>query len=72
MGREDKKESYTSSGKHKAAKINTLKRRTQMKINRWKKYQDEITNGKRSGSAKRWDTTGLEKYLQILQNLPTS
>lgn len=40
-----------------------------MKINRWNRYTQEITNNKRQGSAKRWNTTGLQKHLEMLENL---
>ncbi len=69
MSKHEKKESYQSSGKHKIAKITTKIRRLRMKVNRWKRYQDEIQNNKRSGTAKRWDTAGLEKHITLLESL---
>lgn len=69
MSKHEKKESYQSSGKHKLAKINTKIRRLRMKINRWKRYQEEIKNNKRSGTVQRWDTVGLEKHITLLESL---
>lgn len=58
-----------SSGKHKLAKLNRQISRVKMKINRWNRYSEEIANNKRSGSAKRWNTAGLQKHLEMLEGL---
>ena len=63
------KTSTISSGRHKLAKRRRQISRLKMKISRWERYVAEISANKRSGSAKRWDTTGLKKYLELLENL---
>lgn len=58
-----------SSGKRKNAKIMKTIRRATMKINRWKRYIKEIKNGERKGNLNRWDASGLEKHIELLENL---
>ena len=43
--------------------------RTEMKINRWKRYVDEIERGERKGKVSRWNTAGLEKHAEYLKQL---
>lgn len=58
-----------SSGTKKISRANTQIRRIKMKINRWKRYQQEIKDGKREGKSARWDTKGLEKHISLLEGL---
>ena len=63
------KTSSMSSGAHKISKRKRQISKLKMKINRWARYVEEINNNKRSGSVKRWDSTGLKKHLEFLENL---
>lgn len=63
---DNKKKHKDSSGKKNARQANRLARRLTMKINRWRRYQEEISNNKRPGPASRWDTSGLESYVKFL------
>ena len=70
MGKKkSKRTSKTSSGKHKKSKIRKVIMRTEMKINRWKRYVDEIERGERKGKVSRWNTAGLEKHAEYLKQL---
>jgi hypothetical protein len=59
----------TSSGKHKASRILKQVKRLKMKINRWNRYKEEIRAGNRKGKISRWDTSGLEKHMALLESL---
>jgi hypothetical protein len=64
-----KKRKYTpSAGGRRESKINSLILRLTMKVNRWERYREEIEGGKRSGDVKRWNTSGLKKHIQLLEN----
>ena len=70
MGKhKNKRDSKVSSGKRKASKINTQLKRLQMKISRWNRYKEEVIQGKRKGSVDRWNTSGLEKHMELLGKL---
>jgi hypothetical protein len=65
--KKSKRTHKTSSGRSKYVRINRTIRRLTMKVNRWKRYQSEIGASKRSGPASRWDTSGLEKHIKLLE-----
>lgn len=69
MGKHKKKrDSATSSGKRKFARINRQMSRLRMKIKRWERYQKEIEQSERKASIKRWDTSGLKKHMELLES----
>ena len=39
-----------------------------MKINRWNRYKEEISARTRKGKISRWDTSGLEKHIKLLES----
>lgn len=73
MGKTSKKtnkrqrEGKKSSGKAKKSRARRLIMRAKMKINRWKRYKEEISEGQRKGFISRWDTSGLEKHIKMLE-----
>jgi len=69
MADNNKKKHKQSSGKRKSRVASFLARRATMKIKRWKRYQEEITNNKRRGSVNRWNTAGLERHVQLLEKM---
>ena len=58
-----------SSRQGHSRRVNRAMNRLMMKINRWKRYQEEIKQGKKEGSASRWNVAGLEKQLEFLGGL---
>lgn len=70
MGKGTKKkqrDSTTSSGIRRGARLRRNIRRAKMKVNRWKRYQSEerVASPKRKG----WDTAKLEKHIEYLTSL---
>lgn len=69
MGRKlNKRSSRTSSGKTKITRILRQIKRLKMKINRWNRYKEEISARTRKGKISRWDTSGLEKHIKLLES----
>jgi len=64
----NKRDTKVSSGKRKISRIMRQVARLKMKVNRWKRYQAEIKAGSRKGEVSRWDTSGLEKHMALLEN----
>ena len=74
MGKKNKNKSTNkiakmSSGKQRSARIMRTIQRATMKVNRWERYKEEIKNGERKGSLDRWDTSGLKRHIELLENL---
>ena len=70
MGKNQKsRTSTTSAGKGRGSIIMRTIKRSQMKIARWKRYVREIESGERKGSVSRWDTSGLERHIELLESL---
>jgi len=74
MGKKDKNKGVNkiakmSSGKRRSARIMRTIQRLQMKINRWDRYKEEIKKDERKGSLDRWDTSGLQKHMKLLEGL---
>lgn len=57
-----------SSGNRKKVRIKRQIMRLNMKIERWKRYAEEVKNEQRKGSVARWNTAGLEKHVQLLES----
>lgn len=58
-----------SSGIGRMARAKSVIRRTKMKIKRWQRYAKEITNETRKGEVSRWNTTGLEQHIQMMETI---
>jgi hypothetical protein len=69
MPKLNKRDTKISSGKHKVSKVMKQLRRLKMKANRWNRYREEIKAGNRKGKASRWDTSGLEKHMALLESM---
>lgn len=69
MAGKSKGDHKQSSGQRKNRRRKFLIRRLGYKINRWKRYQEEIKAEKKKGNVSRWDTTGLEAHKALLEGL---
>ena len=68
-GKKGKGDHKQSSGNRKLQRVARTARRLGYKINRWKRYQEEIKAGTRQGKVARWDTAGLEKHKALLESM---
>ena len=64
-----KRNSTTSSGRRRGARMMRNIRKLQTKINRWDRYKEEIKKEERKGSPSRWDTSGLKRHMELLEKL---
>lgn len=62
-----KRDHRTASGFRAARRSRRIISRLLLKINRWNRYKDEITQGKRKGLESRWDTSRIEKHIALLE-----
>ena len=70
MGKHKKSRDHVvSGGKRRASRMMRNIKRLGMKINRWKRYQEEIKKGEKKGNILRWNTAGLEKHSELLESL---
>jgi hypothetical protein len=69
MGKKKVGQHKPSSRESHVRRVARASKRLEMKINRWKRYQQEITSGKRKGNPSRWNTEGLQKHLEFLGGL---
>ena len=64
-----KRNSTTSSGRRRGARMMRNIRKFQMKVNRWDRYKEEIEKEERKGNPSRWDTSGLKRHIELLEKL---
>jgi hypothetical protein len=62
-----KRDHKVSSGLRAKRKAKRTINRLVMKMSRWERYKKEISEGRRSGSPSRWDTSGIEKHIAFLE-----
>jgi hypothetical protein len=68
MGQKKRKRTHkVSSGLSAKRKAKRTIGKLKLKINRWNRYCEEIRNHKRKGVESRWNISGIEKHIKLLQ-----
>ena len=64
-----KRTSRMSSGRRAKSRATRTIARLMLKMNRWERYVKEIECGKRKGPVSRWNPSGIEKHISLLEKI---